>query len=623
MVHSVLAYIRGFLEHRRLPVLLAVLAVVVMLPALGHGWFLDDMMFRARFLASSGISDEMEEVGELFKSTSKLSDAMSGLYAFFMDDEGVEQGMDYGVIPWWTDPDCRISFWRPVTSFTMWLDYQLCPNGVPLQHLHSILWFGGVVFVLTILYRRLGGAAWIAGLAGLLYVLDETNYFPVAFVANRNAVIALFFGLLAVLMHDRWRRDGSIGGAILACVFLALSLLSAEAGIATAAYLGAYALVFEQGKWSRRIRSLIPALAIVILWRIVHGALGYATQASGVYIDPGAEPMRFAVAALERGPIMIFAQLFGSIADAYYFFSDPARVKVYAVVVGVLVVLLAVLRPLLRRDRVARFWFVGMVFAVVPVCATMASNRNLLFVGVGAMGLVAHFVGGVLSGQGRPSRWRLWRMPVWTFCGVFLFVHVVCSAGGRVVAPFAYSKWTAITEKTFDLDLPDDVSQYDVVVVNSPAPLFLIGLPAKTALEGRGIPRSLRVLAPAYSPLKVSRTADKVLKVRAMTGSLLFWERPEEIWLHLIFFLEDFNTIFRDPRNGFEVGETVELDRLAIKVKAVDGDGQPVAVEFKFDVSLDDPSMRWFMWEYRLEKSFVPFVVPPVGESVEIAGVPW
>lgn len=623
MSHRFVCVVRGWLESRRVPVFLAILAIVVMIPAVRHGWFLDDMLFRARFLASSARDGGTEGVGGPVKGIAKLSDAMSELYAFFRDDEAIKNLRNYGAIPWWTDPDCRISFWRPVTSFTIWLDYQLYPNSGPLQHLHSILWFGGAAFVLAVLYRRLGGPAWMAGLAGLLYVLDETNYFPVAFVANRNAVIALFFGLLAVLMHDKWRREGGVGGAVLACVFFGLSVLSAEAGIATAAYIGAYALVFEQGKLSRRIGSLIPAAAVVILWRIVHGTLGYSTYASGVYVDPGAEPMRFVAATIERGPILLFAELFGSAADAYYFLSDSARVEAYAVVVGVLLVLLAVLRPTLRRDRVARFWALGTVFAVVPICATMASNRNLLFVGVGAMGLVAQFVGGVLSGEGRPTGHRLWRMPVWTFCGLFLFVHVVCSAGGRVVAPFIYSKSRGIMEMTFDLDLPDDVSNYDVVAVNSPAPLFLIGLPAKTALEGRGVPRSLRVLAPAFSPLKVTRTADKSLEVRAITGSLLFWERPEEIWLHFIFFLEDFNTIFRDPRNGFEVGEKVELDRLAIEVKAVDADGQPVAVEFRFDVSLDDPSMRWFVWQYDLKKPYVPFGVPAVGESVEVAGVPW
>ena len=111
--------------------------------------------------------------------------------------------------------------------------------------------------------------------------------------------------------------------------------------------------------------------------------------------------------------------------------------------------------------------------------------------------------------------------------------------------------------------------------------------------------------------------------MRAVSGSLLFWERPEHIWLHFVFFLQEFNTIFRDARNGFEVGERVELERLAIEVKVVDGTGQPVAAEFTFDVSLDDPSLLWFMWQYDVKEQYVRFVMPAVGESVEIAGVPW
>lgn len=51
--------------------------------------------------------------------------------------------------------------------------------------------------------------------------------------------------------------------------------------------------------------------------------------------------------------------------------------------------------------------------------------------------------------------------------------------------------------------------------------------------------------------------------------------------------------------------------------------GEPGAAESRFDVSLDGPSMLWFMWEYNLKEPYVPFAVPAVGESVEIAGVPW
>ena len=71
------------------------------------------------------------------------------------------------------------------------------------------------------------------------------------------------------------------------------------------------------------------------------------------------------------------------------------------------------------------------------------------------------------------------------------------------------------------------------------------------------------------------------------------------------------------------MGERIEAGRVAVEIKAVDSAGQPVAAEFRFDVSLDDPSLHWVMWQYDLMVHYVPFAVPAVGESVEIAGVPY
>jgi len=615
--------LRGWLANQHVPIVLAVLAIVVMLPAVRHGWFLDDMMFRARLLESSGIDEQLGQDSGLFRRMDSLSEVMSGLYAFIGHRESVEEVMNYGVVPWWTDPDCRISFWRPVTSFSIWFDYQLFPNSGALQHLHSILWFGGAIFVLTVLYRRLTGTIWIAGLAGLLYALDESNYVPVAFIANRNAVLALFFGLLAVLMHDKWRRERFVGGAILSCVFMALSLLSAEGGIATMAYLAAYAFTLDRGGWARRIASLLPAAAVIVVWRVVHTALGYATYASGIYIDPGSEPLRFAKAVLERAPVLLCGQLGGPFSEAYYFFSYSARVKVLLVVIGLLLLLLVVLMPLLRKDRAARFWLLGMLFAVVPICATMASNRNLLFVGVGAMGLVAQFIGGMLSQEEWSIQRRLWRAPAWMFCFMLLFFHVVWAGGGRVVAPWVYSKWTAATEATFDIELPGEAQKHNIVAVNASLPLFLVGLPAKSALDGFGVPKSVRALAPAFSPLEITRTEDKVLEVKALTGSLLFCEKPEGHWLHFVFFLQDFNTIFRDVAKRFTSGDRVELRGVTVEVKEIDRHGWPTMVAFWFDASLDDAAFRWVKWEWTSGGRYVPFDMPAVGESVEIAGVPW
>src|SRR5262249_7104251 len=46
------------------------------------------------------------------------------------------------------------------------------------------------------------------------------------------------------------------------------------------------------------------------------------------------------------------------------------------------------LLPFVRSDRTCRFWALGMGLAVLPLAATFPSDRLLLFVGVGASGLL-------------------------------------------------------------------------------------------------------------------------------------------------------------------------------------------------------------------------------------------
>ena len=94
---------------------------------------------------------------------------------------------------------------------------------------------------------------WVAGLAALMYLLADSSYFPTMWLANRNALTALFFGILTLLLHDRHRTDGGRLSLIGAPACLLLSLLSAEAGIATLAYLFAYEIVLRRDRWTRRL----------------------------------------------------------------------------------------------------------------------------------------------------------------------------------------------------------------------------------------------------------------------------------------------------------------------------------------------------------------------------------
>ena len=125
------AGIRTVLASRRLPLAVALLAAVGMLPALS--WRLaDGRLFSARTLLGYGDSLPINTFIQYIDRGHNLSQ------------------MDFGTMPWWGSPDLHQAFLRYASTLTMMLDYRLWPNYPALMHLHSLLWlvsggFGGRV----------------------------------------------------------------------------------------------------------------------------------------------------------------------------------------------------------------------------------------------------------------------------------------------------------------------------------------------------------------------------------------------------------------------------------------------------------------------------------------------
>ena len=182
-----------------------------MLPALKTGLFWDDLPQRAVELKPGQLPPRMHETGNPADSGS-FSTVLRDLF-FNRNPEDMALMKNYGMLPWWTPDNIRLSLWRPVTAFTHWLDYRLFPDSPMLMHAHNIAWFAAIVFLVTIVYRKLMGTGWVAGLAALLFLLDGNTYFPVAFVANRGFMLSLFFGLLCLYEHHQWRSAKSRSGS--------------------------------------------------------------------------------------------------------------------------------------------------------------------------------------------------------------------------------------------------------------------------------------------------------------------------------------------------------------------------------------------------------------------------
>jgi hypothetical protein len=610
--------LRRDLESRYTPLVIAGIAAMIMLPALNAGLIQDDLFHRIRLVEPSQLPEQLSGTGMIPSDAGELSAALRDMHSFSRTQQDTDNLMDSGLCPWWTSKNWRFANWRPLDSFTHWLDYRLFPDSPTLMHLHNIFLFTAVVFLLSILYRQFISPIWMATLAALFYTFDDSNYFPAMWIANRNLLLALFFSILTLLLHDRWRRHHSLAAGVAAPFTLLLSLLSTEAGIATFAYLFAYALIIDRENRTRRIVSLVPALIVIVTWRIIYNALGYGAAASGFVIDPGREPLRYAQALLERAPVLFSGQWGGTPAEMLNMFSEYAGALYLLASALYLTLILLVFIPLLHKNRVALYWFVGMLLCVLPICASLPMNRNLLFVAIGAFGVMTQFIGGLFAREDWSLQSRFWRVPAWILCVTLMFVHVGFTIVSRARAPKAVSFFFDTVYSTIEVDPADDLTGKILVVVNAPNPLLFLGMPMLRAYWNEPLPERTRLLAPAFAPLKITRTADKTLLIEAQTGNILSTDNSRKDFKpNFANFYYHFNSLFRPKHLPFKTGEKIKLSDMSVEVISVDADGQPTKVRFDFDVSLDDPALRWLQWNWKGSGfgSYSTFEVPSIGET--------
>ena len=117
----------ALLASPRVGLLAVGIGVVLNLPSVPTGWYLDDLLHRAQFLDVGPMTDSSD-------MTHRMYDFLSG------DPEDIVTFKDLGVLPWWSEDELKIRFWRPLSSFTHVIDYALWPASGVLMHAHNVAW---------------------------------------------------------------------------------------------------------------------------------------------------------------------------------------------------------------------------------------------------------------------------------------------------------------------------------------------------------------------------------------------------------------------------------------------------------------------------------------------------
>ena len=524
--------------------------------------------------------------------------SLFGLFSFYDGNPDRMRAMiETAGLPWWTDPELLISFFRPLSEATHWLDHKLWPANGYWIHWHSILWYLLLISAVWLMARRIQGANWITGLGLLIYTVDAGHIAATGWIANRNALIATFLGSLVIYFYHRLQSEQWQPGKYLAPLFMILALLAGEAALATFLFLFAYAITIKQGSLLQRIYSLIPYIAIGFIWLIAYYQLGFGTSHSGFYADPGNDALGALQQIAQRWPIAMLSQLSG--IPVHFFSKNISPTEIFMITIAVIGLLL-IYYPVIKNSSTARFWFISIALSLVLVCTTGLFDRLFIFSSIGTSLLIAETIAYYLQKKAfnkKIMQLTGYALSLWLLVATLIIDPVFSSFfvhknAARIQPPKAHL--TQALEQR-------DIEKTNVVLLKAGASMSSIRYMLKNTYQGNPTPKAIWSLGFADSELRVTRTDANTLTVATANG----FANPNK----------PLYSVFRSHNYPFTVGDTLEFPDLSIRILEVDQYKMPKTASFHFKEPIESEEFIFLAW---IDKTYKAITLPTIGESISL-----
>ena len=352
---------RALRRSRLEAVILLLIGVVVFMPSLTTPFLLDDYLHVS-----------------MLEGTFPAKRSAFDLYDFINDTDRPVL-VARGLLPWWSHPHLQVRFFRPLASALRWADHQAFGTRPLPLHLHSLAWWVLAVLAARRLFRRaLSPRA--ARIALIAFALAPCHALPLGWLANREALISLALGTVALGAHLRWREGGGLRWAVLGAAGFSASLLAGEYGLGFAGYVLAREIVERGRPLVRRALGLATFALPAAGYLLVRALLGYGSYGSGFYADPFSETATFLREVPRRLGTLLVEGWF-SLDNDTLTAATPGWLLALVVALAAALLYLPLRRAYRaldagRRSMVA--WLsLGSVLALPPMVAVMPSPRLL------------------------------------------------------------------------------------------------------------------------------------------------------------------------------------------------------------------------------------------------------
>lgn len=581
--------------------------------AIGAGLYSDDFLHRSLLIDHKLSSFEASM--ELFRFT-------------YPGHPLTQEFRELGVIPWWSDPELKVAFWRPLAALSHWLDYQLWPNIPSLMHWHSLLYFFIACYFLLRFLEKLNIPKALPYLTLLIFMVDIKHLFPLFWLANRNQVMAICFSIMALYFHHLWRSESDKGNRsfLISHLCFSLSLLSAEAGVAGLGYLVSYALFMDSSEAKSkllRVVSWIKSLwlygLILIVWRIVYQQLGFGTAHNGLYVDPLSQFPEFFANFWRLFPVMLFGQYTNT--ATYHLTLNPEFHLVHALISLLGIVLLCLyLKRILLKYPLARFMLFGSAISIIPsLSMSSAGGRLLFFSSIGSSVVIA--------------------LALWDFFSTAASANLVARWGRRLVTTFLAMAHLIIPIPLTLLMLvltfmngigkPDKASDirsffsdhHDMMLLTSPNPFSLFYLPLLPGFQNTPHPSHITTLLPAYQDFELRVLDEHRLQIDLkddlmVSREVLLFQAPSSPSAahHISYYYRGLTSVF-SPSQPLSPGysQKFNIGQLQILTEPQHKSGQSII--FRFTDSMYQ--FKWLVWDWD-EKQYRVLELPQSGEILSI-----
>jgi hypothetical protein len=498
-----------------------------------------------------------------------------------------------GPWPWWSLPELRLHFFRPLASALFSLDHALFGTAPLGWHLHAVLWWLVFVAAARAVYRRTLPAA-AAGVALVAFVLDDAHVQPIGWLSCRHMLIGATPALLGLVAHLRWREDGFRPGRALALVGLGVGLLGSEAALGIVGYFVAYELVGRRDALRTKLAALVPPLALCLAYVVGYKALGFGASGSGMYIEPFADPLGFTAMSLTRIPILAGDLLFTVPADFSNVLGSPPFVVIgLAALAAAAWLVRGAWASLSEAERRTVLWLGMGALAGIPVgLSGFPGSRVLLLPSVGAFGVLGLLVERTLLAARRA--------PV--AAGAFVVLHGVFGPLLFATGVAMHARMARATERaneTLSIAPPLPKRVY-VLVASDPMAAFYAS--AVRLVRGPRDYSAWSILSMSKRVHRVTRTGESSVRLETPEGTL---------------FDGGFVHVYRAAAFPMHAGDVVGLDGGSVTVLTA-SDGAPTAIDLVLDVPLDDPTIAILTWQ----DGALRHVNLAVGESMEVVWSP-